>query len=118
VAVGVAEVERHGMRAARDRKLHVVIAEEGDGRAAWIGEIRGLEIVQIEAVGAQLAFESDPSGGRMRVVEMRGFSVESFTAVLFFISALREADMGLSGEFAFFEGVHVFRIAGTKPARL
>ena len=47
----------------------------------------------------------------MGVIEMRGFAVESFAAVLLFIGALGEADMGLAGEFAFFEGVHEFRIA-------
>src|ERR1700722_17243884 len=47
----------------------------------------------------------------MSVIEVRGFSVEAFAAVLLFIGALGEADVGLAGEFTFFEGVHASRIA-------
>ena len=45
------------------------------------------------------------------MIQVRGFSVKSLASVLFFISALRQPDMSLSGELAFFEGVHDFSIA-------
>ncbi len=55
----------------------------------------------------QLAFKANPSGGRMRVVKMRGFAVKALAAVLFFEGALGQADVGLVGGFAFFERIHV-----------
>ena len=55
----------------------------------------------------QLTLKANPSGGRMRVVEMCGFSVEALPAVFFFESAFRQTDMGLVGRLAFFERIHV-----------
>ena len=66
-----------------------------------------LELIQIEAVRPQFAFKANPAGGRMRVVEMRGFAVKALAAVFFFEGALGQADMGLVGGFAFFERIHV-----------
>ena len=74
--------------------------------------IGGLKLVQIQTMRPQLAFESDPIRRRMRVIEVRGLAIKPFASVLFFVSALGKPDMGLGGEFAFFEGVHDSRHNG------
>ena len=102
VAIGIAEVERHGLRAARDGQADVVVAEERHGHAFGVGEVGGLQAVEIEAMRAQLAFEADPAGGRMRVVEMRGFAVEAFAAVLLFVGALGAGRRGPGWRFCLF----------------
>ena len=106
VAIGIAVVERHGLRAARNIEFDVVVAQEGDRHAFGVVQIGGREAVQIEEVRAQFAFEADPAGGRMRVIEVRALAVESLAAVLFFVGAFRNADVGLWGEFTLLEGVH------------
>src|SRR5258708_2430286 len=58
----------------------------------------------------EVALETNAAGGRMRVIKVRGFSVKSLTAVLLFIGAFGEADVGLLGESALLERVHALSI--------
>ncbi len=106
VAIGVAEIERHRLRAARDVEPDVAIAEKRDRHAFGVREVGGLELVQIEAVRPELAFKANPAGGRMRVIEMSGFAVESLAPMLFFEGPFGQADVGLVGGFAFLERIH------------
>src|SRR5260221_175163 len=106
VAVGVAEVERHGLGAARDVQPDVMIAEKSRWRALGVSEIGWLQVVEIEAMRPELALESDPAGGRMRVVEVRGFSVEALAPVLFLERPIRQPHMGLAGGLALLERIH------------
>src|SRR5580704_1499844 len=48
VAVGIAEVEGHRLRAARDVETYVTVAEERQGQAFGVGQVGGFELVQIE----------------------------------------------------------------------
>src|SRR5580704_5337906 len=59
---------------------------------------------------AELAGEANPIGGRMRVVKVRGFAVEALAAVFLFKGPIGQADVGLSGSFAFFEWIHTFSV--------
>ena len=102
IAIRVAKVKWHRVRSSRDRQPDVVVPKKRCGKTFGIIQIAGLEQVQIETMRPQLAFKTNPSGGGMRVIKMRGFSVKAFTAMLFFESALRQANMGLIGGFAFF----------------
>src|SRR5258708_4502713 len=54
----------------------------------------------------KLAFKTDPAGGRMRVIKVCRFAVESLAPMLFFKSPVRNADMGLAGCLAFFQRIH------------
>ena len=106
VAIRVAIVERHGRGAPRNVQLHVVVAQERDRQPLGIAQIGRLQPVQIEAVRPQLAFETDPAGGRVRVIEMRALAVKALAPVLFLEGAFRQADVGLRGDFAFLERIH------------
>jgi hypothetical protein len=53
-------------------------------------------------MGTQLAFEANPTGGRVSMVQMRAFSVKAFASVLFFEGSFRKPDVGLRGHLAFF----------------
>jgi hypothetical protein len=55
---------------------------------------------------AQLPFKANPSGGRMRVVEVGRLAVKAFAAVLFFVCALGQADVRLPRGQAFFYRIH------------
>src|ERR1700733_8447624 len=106
VAVGVAEVKRHRVASTRYRYPNVVVSKKCGGKAFGVAEIARLDLVQIEAVRPQFAFEANPSSGRMRVVDMRGFAVKTLAAVFFLKGTLGQADMRLARRFAFFERIH------------
>ena len=106
VAIGIAVVERHGRGAARDVQGYVVVAQEGDREARGVVQVVRLKAVQVEAVRPQRAFEADPAGGRVRMVEMRALAVKAFAPVLFLVSALGQPDVRLPGKLAFLERVH------------
>src|SRR5271168_2631654 len=59
---------------------------------------------------AELAGEANPISGRMRVVKVRGFAIEALAAVFLFKGPIGQADVGLSGSFAFFEWIHTFSV--------
>src|SRR5450755_3733805 len=54
----------------------------------------------------QFAFKANPSGGRMRVIQVRRLAVKSSPPVLFLESPLRDSDVSLAGGFAFFQRIH------------
>src|SRR5690348_12587587 len=56
---------------------------------------------------AQLAFEPDPPGRGMGVVEVGAFAIKAFTPVLLFVSPFRDSDMGLGRYSALFQRVHM-----------
>src|SRR5262249_51650657 len=93
VAIGVAVVERHRLRTPGHVKRDVVVAEKGGGHALGIVEVARLNAVKVEEVRPELAFETDPSGGRVRVVKVRALAVETFASVLLFVSAGGDAHM-------------------------
>jgi hypothetical protein len=68
-------------------------------------------------MGAELALEADPAGGRMRVIEVRALAVEPLAAVLLLVSPRRNPDVGLGSELSLFQRVHRpsdSRIAGKR----
>jgi hypothetical protein len=106
VAIRVAVIERHGRGAARHVELDVAVAQERHRQPLRIFQVGRFQPVQIEAMGPQFAFEAHPAGRRVRVIEMRALAVEAFAAVLFFEGPFRQADVGLRGDFAFFQRIH------------
>ena len=67
-----------------------------------------LELVAIEAVRPQLAFDADPSGRGMRMIQVGALAVESLAPVLLFEGAARQTDVRLSGNRSFLERIHFF----------
>ncbi len=98
VAVRVAVVKRHRLGAPRHVQHHVLVSQHRRGRSFAVAQIRRFHAVQIEAVRPQLAFEPDPAGGRMRVIEVRALAVKSLAPVLFLVGAFRQAHMRLACE--------------------
>src|SRR5437868_818821 len=93
VAIGITEVERHRPGTPRNGQGHVVVAQERGGSGVRVPEVRRLQLVQIEAVRPQLAFEADPARRWVGMVEVSRLAVKSLAAVLFFVRALGQADV-------------------------
>src|SRR5579871_1321653 len=106
VAIGVAVVERHRLGSPRNVERDIVISQEGDWHALGIVAIGGRELVQIEQVWPQLAFEAGPSGRRMRVVKVRALAVKPFAPMLFLVGAFRNPDMRLGCKLATLQWIH------------
>ena len=102
VAVRIAVVERHRLGAARDVQRHIVVPEERHRHALRIALVRRRQLVQIEAMRPELAFEANPAGGRVRVVEVRRLAIEAFAAMLFLEGAIGQPDVRLGGGLALF----------------
>jgi hypothetical protein len=58
----------------------------------------------------ELSFETNPSGGRMEVIEMGGLAVEALAAMFLFIGSFGQPDMRLTGGGSFLERVHVIEV--------
>src|SRR2546429_7205922 len=54
----------------------------------------------------KLAFETNPSRGRVRMVEVRRLAIEALAPVLFLERAVRQPDVGLRRRFALLERIH------------
>jgi hypothetical protein len=92
--------------AARHAELDVAIPQERHRQPLRIVEVGRFQPVQVEAMGPQLALEPHPSGRRVGVIEMRALTVKAFAPVLFFEGPFGQADVGLRGNFAFFQRIH------------
>src|ERR1017187_700959 len=68
------------------------------GRAAPAGSGR--------SNGAAACLRNAPSGRRVGVVKMRALAVKAFAPVFFFEGPFRQPDVGLRGDFAFFQRIH------------
>src|SRR5580704_2887005 len=99
-----------------------MVAKKSAGYSFGVIQVGGSEQVQIETVRFKLAFEAYPAGGWMRVIQVRGFPVESLAPMLFLEGPFGQADMGLIGSLAFLERIHglspVSSIGSAAPARV
>jgi hypothetical protein len=97
VAVGVADEERHRLRAARHQHGQVLVGQHHQRVALGVGLVGRGQLVPVEGPGAQRALDLDPGGRRGGPVQVRGPAGERLAAVLLLDGALGQVDVGLPG---------------------